>query len=108
MLAAARAVQRPFTLSRYGRYCIRGQLAVHWPRQRAAARQAAATRALRARQTPTRAPPAPSRIPRRSSRRPTVRAMASAAGDWLKEDKRRLLHAVYRVGDMQARAAAQR
>lgn len=29
--------------------------------------------------------------------------MASAASDWLKQDKRRMLHAVYRVGDMQAR-----
>ncbi|GBF92785.1 hypothetical protein Rsub_05404 [Raphidocelis subcapitata] len=35
------------------------------------------------------------------SRRPAVRAMASAASDWLKQDKRRMLHVVYRVGDMQ-------
>lgn len=34
-----------------------------------------------------------------------MRAMASAASDWLKEDKRRLLHAVYRVGDMQVCAS---
>lgn len=31
--------------------------------------------------------------------------MASAGGEWLKQDKRRMLHAVYRVGDMQVRRA---
>lgn len=40
----------------------------------------------------------------RSGRRPTVRAMASAASDWVKQDKRRMLHAVYRVGNMDVRA----
>jgi hypothetical protein len=29
--------------------------------------------------------------------------MASGAADWLKKDKRRLLHVVYRVGDMQVK-----
>jgi hypothetical protein len=31
--------------------------------------------------------------------------MASAGGsEWLKQDRRRMLHVVYRVGDMQQRA----
>jgi len=41
--------------------------------------------------------------PAQHDRRTTVRPMASAASDWLKQDKRRLLHVVYRVGDMQVR-----
>ena len=30
-----------------------------------------------------------------------VRTMAAASGDWLTEDKRLMLHAVYRVGDLE-------
>jgi hypothetical protein len=32
--------------------------------------------------------------------------MASASSDWLKEDKRRMLHVVYRVTDMQVPASS--
>ena len=35
-----------------------------------------------------------------------MRTMASAASDWLKQDKRRMLHVVYRVGDMQVGGGA--
>lgn len=31
---------------------------------------------------------------------PTAAAGAGSASDWLKQDRRRLLHVVYRVGDM--------